>query len=76
MGRSSNSSKVGLVAAAGGALSSGAGGSTVTTCPPDDSSFYCKFVKGVNILKMIVFILALVAALVFLYLMFRSKRKK
>ena len=50
------------VLAGGVALSSvmsGAGGTTVTSCPPGDNSFYCRFVKGFNVFKMILVILVI-----------------
>jgi hypothetical protein len=66
--------KLGLVAGAGGLLAGGAGGATVTTCPPEDTSFYCKFVKGFNIFKMILFIVAILIGIVFIWYLFRSKK--
>lgn len=67
--------KTGLVATAGaagvGALS-GAGGMTVSSCPPEEKGFYCSFVRGFNILKMILVILAVLVALYFLYVWWRG----
>lgn len=65
--------KVGLVAGAGGAIASSAGGTTVTTCPPDDTSFYCKFVKGFNIFKMLLFIVAVLIGIWFVWYLFKAK---
>lgn len=69
-----NNGTFGALAAGGlaGGLGS-AGGVTVSTCPPEDTSFYCKFVKGFNIFKMILFILAIFVVLYFLYKIFVSK---
>lgn len=52
----------GGAAALGGAVA-GAGGVTVSTCPPEDKSFYCQFVKGFNIFKMILSILLILAVI-------------
>lgn len=64
--------KVGIAAGVGGAIMSGAGGTTVTTCPPEDNSFYCKFVKGFNIFKMLLVILAVIIGVVMLYYFFKK----
>lgn len=48
----------GVAGLAGGMLGSGAGGTTTTSCPPEDKSFYCQFVHGFNILKMLFVIIA------------------
>ena len=68
--------KLGLIAGAGGALTAGAGGTTVTSCPPDDNSFYCTFVKGFNIFKMILFIIAILIGIVFIWYQFKSPKSK
>lgn len=61
--RSSDATSTQMIGSvAGGAVAAGvssAGGTTVTTCPPGDTSFYCTFVKGFNILKMVLFILSI-----------------
>jgi hypothetical protein len=47
-------------AVAGGALGGmvgGAGGTTITMCTAEDQSFYCKFVRGFNIFKMILYVI-------------------
>jgi hypothetical protein len=46
-------------AVAGGALS-GAGGVTVSSCPPEETGFYCTFVRGFDVFKMTLVILAVV----------------
>ena len=61
---------------AGGLLGSGAGGTTVTTCPPEDKSFYCMFVKGFNIFKMIFVIIAFLVVAWILYKAFAGGAKK
>lgn len=58
--------------AAGGSLIGGAGGTTITSCPADDNSFYCQFVKGFNIFKMILFIIVIAVVGYFIYTMFFS----
>jgi hypothetical protein len=54
---------------------SSAGGTTVTTCPPEDKSFYCQFVKGFNIFKMILFIIGILIVIYIVYLIFFSTKK-
>lgn len=56
----------GGASALGGGLAS-AGGATITSCPAEDKSFYCTFVKGFNIFKMVLFILGVVFILYVLY---------
>lgn len=68
--------KLGLIAGAGGALAAGAGGTTVTSCPPEDTSFYCTFVKGFNIFKMILFIIAILIGILFIWYLFKSPKSK
>lgn len=57
---------------AGSALLSNAGGITVTSCTAEDNSFYCQFVKGFNVFKMLLFILAILIGGYFLYTMYVS----
>lgn len=63
----------GLVAAT---ATQGAGGTTVTSCPSEDNSFYCKFVKGFNIFKMILVILIIVGVIAFMAWFFWPKGRK
>lgn len=78
MGKSSSMSSgtgtMGLFAgsAVAGGVSS-AGGTTITSCPADDKSFYCQFIKGFNLFKMILFIIAFIIAIYVLYKMFVKK---
>lgn len=67
--------KVGIAAGVGGAIMGGAGGTTLTNCPPEDNSFYCQFVKGFNLFKMLLVIIAVIAVAVFLWYMFKKSRK-
>lgn len=63
----------GLIAgAAGASLLSGAGGTTITSCQSGDTSAYCKFVKGFNILKMILSVLGFVIIAVILYISWKK----
>jgi hypothetical protein len=62
-----------LVGAAGASLLSGAGGTTIVSCRDGDNSFYCKFVKGFNIIKMILFVIVLILVGYFAYKMFFSE---
>ncbi len=59
----------------GVAALSGAGGTTITSCPPDDNSFYCNFVKGFNIFKMILFIIVILVVIYIIYALFGKARK-
>lgn len=61
--------------AAGGSLLGGAGGATITSCPPEDNSFYCQFVKGFNIFKMLLFIIVILVVGYFLYTTFFGSTK-
>lgn len=63
---SSATSGFGVGAVAGGALS-GAGGTTIVQCPASDTSVYCSFVKGFNALKMLIYIIGLIAFIYYLY---------
>jgi hypothetical protein len=63
-----------IAALAIGGATSGAGGTTITSCPPGDESMYCKFVKGFNIFKMIVFILTVLGSVYFVIKMLMVKR--
>lgn len=65
---------VGAVALGG--MISGAGGTTITTCKDGDDSFYCKFVKGFNIFKMILFIIAVLVIVYMLWKAFGSGKKR
>lgn len=69
--------KTGLVAGGASAVGSGvasAGGTTVTTCPPGDTSFYCQFVKGFNIFKMLLFIIGVLVVLYVIWSIWRGLR--
>lgn len=68
--------KAGIAAGVGGAVVSGAGGVTVSSCPADDQSFYCKFVRGFNIFKMILFIVVILVIVYVLYKMFWGGAKR
>ena len=59
-----------LAGAVGSSMVSNAGGATITTCPPEDKSFYCNFVKGFNIFKMILFIIVVLTIAYVLYKVF------
>jgi hypothetical protein len=59
---------------AGGVMN--AGGVTVSSCPADDQSFYCKFVRGFNVFKMLLFIIFIIVAAYFIYIMFFANKKK
>ena len=61
-----------LVGAAGATLLSGAGGTTVVSCKDGDNSFYCKFVRGFNILKMVLVVIVLILLGYFAYKVFFS----
>lgn len=79
MGRSkknnlANTALLGTGAAAVGGAMAGAGGTTLTTCPPDDKSFYCQFVKGFNIFKMLLVIFGVLIVIGFIVLMFIRKK--
>ena len=71
--QSSSDNKIALGAAAGGMLG-GVGGTTITSCPASDQSFYCKFVRGFNIFKMIIAIIVFVILLYFLYVWFFANK--
>lgn len=55
-----------------GAMTSGAGGAP--ECKSGDTSFYCNFVKGFNIFKMIIFILIILVVIWFIYKMMTAKK--
>lgn len=71
--QSSSDNKIALGAAAGGMLG-GVGGTTLTTCPAGDQSFYCKFVRGFNIFRMIIAIILFIVLIYFLYAWFFAKK--
>jgi hypothetical protein len=71
--QSSSDNKIALGAAAGGMLG-GVGGTTITSCPATDQSFYCKFVRMFNIIKMIIAIIVFAVLLYFLYVWFFAKK--
>lgn len=56
----------GAAAGLGSALGN-AGGMTLTTCTQGDNSFYCQFVRGFNIFKMVLFIIGVLIILYVLY---------
>lgn len=64
-------------AAAGGAVAlADAGGSTVTKCDGENAnSFYCKFVQGFNIFKMVLFIIIVLVLLYFIWSWFKKSKK-
>ena len=57
-----------------GAMTSGAGGAP--KCKADDTSFYCNFVKGFNIFKMIIFVLVIIVVVWFVVKMMTTRGKK
>lgn len=59
----------------GASLVSGSGGTTFMSCPPDDDSFYCKFTRGFNIMKMILAILVMIAIIIFAIWYFTKMKK-
>lgn len=65
--------KIALGAAAGGMLG-GVGGTTLTTCPATDQSFYCKFVRGFNIFRMVLAIIIFLVLLYFVYVWIFAKK--
>jgi hypothetical protein len=77
--RTSNSTGVSpnavVAGAAGVGLLSSAGGTTITTCTNGDDSFYCKFVKGFNMIKMVLFILILLLLGYFAYTLVFAKNQ-
>jgi hypothetical protein len=64
-----------LGATALGSVVSGAGGTTITSCPTGDTSFYCRFVKGFNIFKMILVILIVLVFIFGIGFLFFNSRK-
>lgn len=64
-----------ILAAGAGAGIANAGGTTITTCGKDDNSFYCQFVKGFNIFKMILFIIGILVIVYILYTIWAASRK-
>lgn len=66
--------KTALIGSGVGALVSGAGGVTVTSCGANDQTFYCKFVRGFNLFKMLFFIIAIIVMVYFLYTMTVKKK--
>ena len=64
-----------LIAAAGASALSGSVGVTLTSFPPEDKSFYCKFVKGFNIFKMILFIIVVIVIVYLLYKFFIASKQ-
>lgn len=71
--QSSSDNKIALGSATGGMLG-GVGGTTLTTCPSSDQSFYCKFVRGFNIFRMIIAIILFIVLIYFLYVWFFAKK--
>lgn len=65
--QNNNAGTIGMAGMLGASALSGAGGTTVTQCGPNDTSFYCKATRGFNLLKMVLFIIALLAVAYFLY---------
>ena len=62
-------------AVAGASLLSGAGGFTMTSCASGDESFYCKFVRGFNILKMLLVVIGFVIIAYVLYAAYARNKK-
>ena len=77
-GKSSSSSFgptfVSGAAIGGAAMTSGTG--SMAKCDVNDTSFYCTFVKGFNIFKMLLFVLIVIISLYIVYKVMTGKRKK
>lgn len=61
-----------LGGAAVGAMTASAGGNP--ECKAGDNSFYCNFVRGFNIFKMILFVVVILIVAFFIYKMMSNKK--
>jgi hypothetical protein len=71
---STNNNNGALAAGAGTGLVSGAGGSVYMACPPTDTSFFCKFMRFIGIIKGILFLIVLVVVMYFLWQWYRNSK--
>jgi len=64
----------GAALGAGGTMAAGAGGTTIVSCPSDDKSFYCQLTRFVGIIRMVVYMIVLVATIFIVWNLWKAIR--